>query len=584
MVRTISHRMIIPQILAAMTGTLCMLIDNLMIGQLLGDCEMSAYGFSTPLIIVIASIGLMMANGVQMECSRAIGRGDLYDANSCYSTSIAMSVLVGSVIIIIVFAFCDQFCYILGAGSSGGDAQVFAQTSGYIRGYVPGIIFMFFYCLTGPYLQTMGKRKVLMASVITVIISDLVLNYVFAAVLHMRMFGIGIASSLSCLLAVLLCLRCFFSRDCLFRFSFRGISMEKAAGIIRNGSPIIISQVLYVLRVYCFNIMLFSLAGNDAVAALSVVNSIANLLYCIGLGGGSVMLMLSSLLYNENDKKQLRDFLSDFIRYTLTIATASVLIIEFASPYTTSLFFRYGSGTYGMALVGIRLFSAALIPACINALFKNYFQGIGHIQLNYLVSLLESLALNVPLAWFFGRLCGFAGVCIGYLLAQLLALGAISVIVWKKYGKISFSADAYCYLDRDFGLSPDHYKDFVVYNTEDAMAASAGAARFMKEKGIDSRLCFVTALCIEEVCMNTVKYGFSDGSMGHHVEVRVIVSGDQHIVRFRDDCLAFDPTKYLELHNDNDPTSHLGIRTMMALSKEAIYINSLGLNNLTLKL
>lgn len=98
--------------------------------------------------------------------------------------------------------------------------------------------------------------------------------------------------------------------------------MEKAAGIIRNGSPIIISQVLYVLRVYCFNIMLFSLAGNDAVAALSVVNSIANLLYCIGLGGGSVMLMLSSLLYNENDKKQLRDFLSDFIRYTLTIATA----------------------------------------------------------------------------------------------------------------------------------------------------------------------------------------------------------------------------------------------------------------------
>ena len=84
--------------------------------------------------------------------------------------------------------------------------------------------------------------------------------------------------------------------------------------------------------------------------------------------------------------------------------------------------------------------------------------------------------------------------------------------------------------------------------------------------------------------MNTVKYGFSDGSMGHYVEVRVIVSGDQHIVRFRDDCLAFDPTKYLELHNDNDPTSHLGIRTMMALSKEAIYINSLGLNNLTLKL
>ena len=84
--------------------------------------------------------------------------------------------------------------------------------------------------------------------------------------------------------------------------------------------------------------------------------------------------------------------------------------------------------------------------------------------------------------------------------------------------------------------------------------------------------------------MNTVKYGFGDGSMGHHAEVRVIISGDQYIVRFRDDCLAFDPTKYLELHNDNEPASHIGIRTMMAFSKEAIYINSLGLNYLTLKM
>ena len=576
--------MLIPQILAAMTGTLCILIDNLMIGQLLGDRELSAYGLSAPLIIVIASLGLMMANGVQVVCSKAIGGGDLDDANSCYSTSIAMSVLAGTVIIIIILAFCDPLCYILGAGSSDGNTPVFAQTSGYIRGYVLGTIFMFLYCLTGPYLQAMGKRKILMASVITVIISDLVLNYVFAAVLHMRMFGIGIASSLSCLLAVLVCLGYFFSRDCPFHFSFRGISREKAADIIRNGSPVIISQVLYVLRVFCFNLILLSLAGNDAVAAFSVVNSIVNLLYCIGLGAGGVTLMLSSLLYNENDKKQLKDFLSDIIRYTLTIAVAVVVIIELTSARIASLFFSYGSGPYGMALVRIILFSAAIIPACINALFKNYFQGIGHIQLNYLISLLESVALPVPLALFCGRPFGFSGVCIGYLLAQLLSFGVISVIVWKKYGRVSFSVDAYCYLDREFGLDSDDYRDFAVYNTEDAVEASAGAARFMKEKGMDSRLCFTTALCIEEVCMNTVKYGFGDGSMGHHAEVRVIISGDQYIVRFRDDCLAFDPTKYLELHNDNEPASHIGIRTMMAFSKEAIYINSLGLNYLTLKM
>ena len=46
--------------------------------------------------------------------------------------------------------------------------------------------------------------------------------------------------------------------------------------------------------------------------------------------------------------------------------------------------------------------------------------------------------------------------------------------------------------------------------------------------------------------------------------------------------MNFDPIKYLELHSDDDPTSHIGIRMVMKMVKSANYVNSLGLNNLTL--
>ena len=46
----------------------------------------------------------------------------------------------------------------------------------------------------------------------------------------------------------------------------------------------------------------------------------------------------------------------------------------------------------------------------------------------------------------------------------------------------------------------------------------------------------------------------------------------------RDDCVTFDPLAYLELHKADDPTAHLGIRTVMKMAKSATYVNSLGLN------
>ncbi len=46
--------------------------------------------------------------------------------------------------------------------------------------------------------------------------------------------------------------------------------------------------------------------------------------------------------------------------------------------------------------------------------------------------------------------------------------------------------------------------------------------------------------------------------------------------------MNFDPVKYLELHQDDDPVAHIGLRMTMRAVKEANYVNSLGLNILTL--
>ena len=40
----------------------------------------------------------------------------------------------------------------------------------------------------------------------------------------------------------------------------------------------------------------------------------------------------------------------------------------------------------------------------------------------------------------------------------------------------------------------------------------------------------------------------------------------------------------MDLHSSDDPMAHIGIRMVMKMVRDATYVNSMGLNNLTLVL
>ncbi len=82
---------------------------------------------------------------------------------------------------------------------------------------------------------------------------------------------------------------------------------------------------------------------------------------------------------------------------------------------------------------------------------------------------------------------------------------------------------------------------------------------------------------------NIVDYGFDDGKK-HFVDIRVLIKDEQIIIRIRDDCRAFNPKKWVEIHNPEDPFAHIGIRIVKKMSTEFEYVNALKLNNLIIKI
>ena len=89
MIKKLVRQMLTAQILSALTVSLCLLIDNIMIGRYLGERALTAYGLANPLLLIIGAVGSMLCAGAQVACSKSLGRGDQEETNEGYSSTVA---------------------------------------------------------------------------------------------------------------------------------------------------------------------------------------------------------------------------------------------------------------------------------------------------------------------------------------------------------------------------------------------------------------------------------------------------------------------------------------------------------------
>jgi anti-sigma regulatory factor (Ser/Thr protein kinase) len=185
----------------------------------------------------------------------------------------------------------------------------------------------------------------------------------------------------------------------------------------------------------------------------------------------------------------------------------------------------------------------------------------------------------------FGNLFGENAVWWFYLIGETLALTYITIMVMLISKKRFFSLDSFICLPYDFGSKPEDTIEFAIYDKAGINAASSAASVFCAQKGLTRRKCMYTGLCIEEMGNNIIEHGF-EGNGKNRIDIRLVKKNDSMLIRIRDNCKDFDPVKYMKMNQEQigDPGSHIGIRMTLKMVKNVQYVNSLGLNNLTLEI
>ena len=583
MIRRLFRQMMVTQIVSSMTVTLCMLIDSIMIGQFLGTDAMAAYGFTQPVLLAFAAPGAMISAGVQVVCGKTMGSGDRKGTDACFTVSAALTALIAALGLLIVLGFSGPITTLLGAGEPGPDNPVYKLTKDYLTGFMLGVPAFLAAQIMVPYMQMSGSRKRLVAAVLLMTVSDVVFDFLNVLVFHGGTFGMGLASSLSYYVAVLVGIGYFFRKDCLFRLRRDGMRRDTLRAILAEGIPTVVNQLSLVLLVFLFNRILDAVGDTVAVAAYSAVSTVSNLCYAFSSGIASVALMLAAIFSIDEDRSSLYALVRTMCRYAVTVLASVTLVVLFAARPLVALFLDNDPAAMDLATKGLRLFSLCLVPCALNTGFKFYYQGVGRVRLMELISVLQNFAFPALAASLLSPLLGATGVWLAFLCGESAALLFICVHVWRVNGRVSLSTEDFALLSPGFGAAPGECFERSVHAMEDAVRISEGATNFCRTHGQNERMSFLVGLCIEEICSNIVRYGFQDRKK-HSVDVRLVFRNGAGLIRIRDNCAQFNPVHYIELHRQDDPTAHIGIRLVMAEAKDAVYLNSYGLNNLTLQI
>ena len=576
--------MLVTQIVSAMTVTLCMLIDSIMIGRFLGVDAMSAYGLANPLLLFFAAIGSLIATGVQIICGKTVGAGDREGTDACYTVSVLLAAGISVIGVALVFIFLGPLTSLLGAGAPSPDNTVYGLTKDYVTGFIIGAPAFLCAQIMVPYMQISGSRTRLVAAVAAMTVTDIVLDLLNVFVFRGGTLGMGLASTVSYYAAFAIGAGYFFRKDCMFRMRPGLFRISLCRKLAACGVPTLINQISTVLLVFFLNRLLLAVEGTHAVAAYSVISTVGNLCYCFGSGVGAVAMMLAAIFYTERDRSSIRDLVRIMSRDGIVLGFAVMVVVLLAAGPLITLFLGTGSPAGTLAVAGLRLLAVSLVPSSINSAYKNYYQGINRFRMTGLISVLQNFALIALFAYLLSRFLGVTGIWLGFVCGESATVLIFSALVWRHHKGFSLGADAYSMLDPDFGAAPERCFECTIQSVSDAVDTSRKIRTFCGERELDKRTAMLIALCVEEVTVNIIEHGFTKDKLPHNIDVRLVLEEDSRVIRIRDNCIRFDPTSYLALHQSDDPAAHIGLRMVMGMTKEATYINSLGLNNLTLVL
>ena len=453
------------------------------------------------------------------------------------------------------------------------DPAIFASATDYVSLIFAAAVPILLFDILGTFAMLEGADRYMQTASVVLLLSNIVGDLVVVR-LKAGMAGIAAATGFSYFCAGVIVVSFFLGKHSMFRLKLRWPDARTLLRTIAHGLPMVVKGLCGILWPMSVNRLMLRYGTITGLAALSIQDAVRYLPTALCSGIASATLIMVGIYAGEQDEEGMRRLNLSIVRWSLIGGLSIATCLSLAAEPLLRLF-TSDAEILSLSVSALRLYLVGVPCLALNLAASSYLQGLGLNSASAIVIFVDHILISISSAFFLARLFGTMGIFASYgtcevIMAALLALNALILFFLRRQK----SSDAATTKKTELRRS--------IQSVEDAVAASLQVNQFCLSNGVSTKDAHHIALCAEDLAVNSIEHGFTDGKK-HHLEMRAVIVGGKLLLRFRDDGWRFDLVERYKMINPEDPTRSVGLRIVFSNAEDVSYSSAFSVDNVCVR-
>ena len=415
----------IPAALSMIFSGIYSIADGIFVGRCIGADALAAVNLVMPLIMISFALAEMIAVGSSVQLAMLLGQKEKELSNRTFS--VCIKVILGiSVIIGLIFFFLSKPILML----MGTEGMALQYSIEYIRVYAVFSPLIIVYFAADNYLRICGKQNYSMALNIVTSVLNIILDFLLLVVWKQGVWAAAFTSCISMALGTVMALCPFFRNKLELKFVKGWISAKQFVKLVANGSSEFFANIASSIFSSILNIVLLSIGGATAVAAMSVVMYVESIASMMISGMSDSMQPAIGYCHGAGLKKRIYALEKRVLVSAAVLSLTACLLLRYGGAWVVPFFVKSDeTELLALSIHAMSLYALSYLVNWVDGCLSGYLTVLGQAGRSFIVSIMGTLVLPlVGLAVLVPPL-GLAGVCLMPLFAGVLSAVLSLVLV-----------------------------------------------------------------------------------------------------------------------------------------------------------
>ena len=408
----------LPAIAGMIVQAVYNIVDRIFVGRYVGSDGLSALTTVFPIMLIFMAFALLLGIGGSSFFSITLGEKNNKKAGKILGNTFTLVLIAVSLFASLSLVFLNPILRILGASS-----RILPMAKDYAMIILTGSVINATAFTLNSFIRSEGSPRTAMLTMFIGGISNIILDYIFIAVLGMGVKGAAFATVIAQTISAVWVLSYFTGKRAHIRLKLKNFRIEKktALRIFILGSPMFTMHIASSFVNGMLNNQLQRYGGDTALSVMGIIFSIMTVIIMpiFGINQGSMPITG----YNYGAKKYKRVIHTALLAAAAAtlIMTAGFIITRIYPEELIKLFGKKNTELLAPGITAIKIFFLMVPLIGFQVVASGYFQATGKPGKAMLMSLSRQVIFLIPLVAILPLIWGLNGIWIAVPSSDFLA-------------------------------------------------------------------------------------------------------------------------------------------------------------------